>query len=241
MSHIRDVCVYCCTEDKKGGVDRSSTVIAKEPEGKPCISRAEKRVSRLRVSTPRHSLCIHIYIYITYLRIDLHIYIYIRIYFHVCRCPPVQTLASPILPIAGFMPFSIEARSLDFKKKSKAMIFPSPPLKSIIHPIIGIVVGKMISNFRISRLIEKINPAPLEIPSRLIKSTCIKFWKIKKRKRKMSGRGRTRRRELILVNLSSSILHSRGEHREGEQGKPMPLGAQWRASSFCTPVCSSFR
>lgn len=23
----------CCTEDKKGGVDRSSTVIAKEPEG----------------------------------------------------------------------------------------------------------------------------------------------------------------------------------------------------------------
>lgn len=42
----------------------------------------------------------------------------------------------------------------------------------------------------------------------------------------MSGRGRTRRRELILVNLSSSILHSRGEHREGEQGKPMPLGAQ---------------
>lgn len=185
--------------------------------------------------------CVYIYIYITYLRIDLHIYIYIRIYFHVCRCPPVQTLASPILPIAGFMPFSIEARSLDFKKKSKAMIFPSPPLKSIIHPIIGIVVGKMISNFRISRLIEKINPAPLEIPSRLIKSTCIKFWKIKKRKRKMSGRGRTRRRELILVNLSSSILHSRGEHREGEQGKPMPLGAQWRASSFCTPVCSSFR
>jgi len=27
------MCV-CCTEDKKGGVDRSSTVIAKEPEGK---------------------------------------------------------------------------------------------------------------------------------------------------------------------------------------------------------------
>lgn len=136
--------------------------------------------------------------------------------------------------------YAVFDRSLDFKKKSKAMIFPSPPLKSIIHPIIGIVVGKMISNFRISRLIDKINPAPLEVPSRLIKSTCIKFWKIKKRK--MSGRGRTRRRELILVNLRFLfILHSRGEYREGEQGKPMPLGAQWRASSFCTPVCSSFR
>lgn len=82
LSHIRDVCVYCCTEDKKGGVDRSSTVIAKEPEGKPCISKAEKRVHDTRFDVS--CSCVYIYIYITYLRIDLHIYIYIRIYFHVC-------------------------------------------------------------------------------------------------------------------------------------------------------------
>lgn len=33
----------CCTEDKKGGVDRSSTVIAKEPEGKANFLETEKR------------------------------------------------------------------------------------------------------------------------------------------------------------------------------------------------------
>lgn len=32
----------CCTEDKKGGVDRSSTVIAKEPEGNPIYTTIEK-------------------------------------------------------------------------------------------------------------------------------------------------------------------------------------------------------
>lgn len=31
----------CCTEDKKGGVDRSSTVIAKEPEGNPIYATNE--------------------------------------------------------------------------------------------------------------------------------------------------------------------------------------------------------
>lgn len=31
----------CCTEDKKGGVDRSSTVIAKEPEGNPIYTTNE--------------------------------------------------------------------------------------------------------------------------------------------------------------------------------------------------------
>ena len=61
-SHIRDVCVYCYTEDKKGGVDRSSTVIAKEPEGKPCISMAEKRVHNARFDVS--CSCVYIY-YVT--------------------------------------------------------------------------------------------------------------------------------------------------------------------------------
>lgn len=69
LSHIRDVCVYCCTEDKKGGVDRSSTVIAKEPEGKPCISRTEKRVDKARFDVS----CSCVYIYYV-LRLDLHIF-----------------------------------------------------------------------------------------------------------------------------------------------------------------------
>lgn len=34
MGYVMYMCV-CCAEDKKGGVDRSSTVIAKEPEGNP--------------------------------------------------------------------------------------------------------------------------------------------------------------------------------------------------------------
>lgn len=36
----------CCTEDKKGGVDRSSTVIAKEPEGKANYLEIEKRFEK---------------------------------------------------------------------------------------------------------------------------------------------------------------------------------------------------
>lgn len=45
------MCV-CCTEDKKGGVDRSSTVIAKEPEGKANSLGTEKRFATF----PRLSL-----------------------------------------------------------------------------------------------------------------------------------------------------------------------------------------
>lgn len=57
----------CCTEDKKGGVDRSSTVIAKEPEGKANNSRESEKRLRFDVSPFIYyicnRICIYIYIY----------------------------------------------------------------------------------------------------------------------------------------------------------------------------------
>jgi len=72
----------CCTEDKKGGVDRSSTVIAKEPEGKPiletekrfdvstsfllCITRTRARArARTHTHTHTHTIGVYIRIYVS--------------------------------------------------------------------------------------------------------------------------------------------------------------------------------
>lgn len=65
------MCV-CCTEDKKGGVDRSSTVIAKEPEGK-ANSRDREMFRRFDVSPSVYYICdSRMYVY-TYTRI--HVYL----------------------------------------------------------------------------------------------------------------------------------------------------------------------
>lgn len=63
----------CCTEDKKGGVDRSSTVIAKEPEGKANNSRESEKRLRFDVSPFIYYICNRICIYV-------HVYICIYIY-----------------------------------------------------------------------------------------------------------------------------------------------------------------
>lgn len=84
------MCV-CCTEDKKGGVDRSSTVIAKEPEGK-ANSRDREMFRRFDVSTFL-LLCITYVIRVcTYIRIHVYTYIYRALF---CERPAIA-LASPI-------------------------------------------------------------------------------------------------------------------------------------------------
>lgn len=55
--YVMCMCV-CCTEDKKGGVDRSSTVIAKEPEGKLAHTGGRENTRHARFSTStRRSVC----------------------------------------------------------------------------------------------------------------------------------------------------------------------------------------
>lgn len=65
----------CCTEDKKGGVDRSSTVIAKEPEGKANNSRESEKRLRFDVSPFIYYICNRVYIYVC-----VCVYTYTRTY-----------------------------------------------------------------------------------------------------------------------------------------------------------------
>lgn len=80
----------CCTEDKKGGVDRSSTVIAKEPEGKANNSRGSEKRLRFDVSPSTYYICnrVHIYVYT---------YTCVCIYVSCVTCErPAVALVSPI-------------------------------------------------------------------------------------------------------------------------------------------------